>query len=213
MITIEPEQQLSLILSCQVLQAFVNNLLSTLHDSSPTTDIAKVDSWGLKGNDGTFIQLNTWDSRTMNDREYYTIVPLPLASEVTASHPPIHLEWALLGANTLQPLTYIRRITLPSNEMFELHDCHILLTIACYQKSRKNSRKSKTKKLTITRHNMMLPPSLTVADIIKAFEKIGTVYEVCKGSEIEVDLRTDPRTIAQHRWQHGTELKLKMFYG
>jgi hypothetical protein len=184
------------------LKAFINYLLSTIHHDN-LTEIPITDRWGLKGNEDGFIDLDKWDPRQAS-QDVYKVIALPVTSG-PGILTPIHPQWANLGGLWL---SRVKSIQLPSQEVFEIRESHLLLVIH-YQVRVKVSKKRT--KIVETRNSVLIPADLKVVDLVKTFRVMGNVSGVFEIPDSSSNIRTtDTRTATDLGWRHGTELRLEM---
>jgi hypothetical protein len=171
-----------------------------MHHDDPLTDIPNTDCWGLKGNEDGFIDLDRWDPR-QSSQDVYKVVALPVVGD-PGKLAPVPPQWARLSSG-------IRSIHLPSQEVFQIREPHLLLVIRCQLKVKVSKKKSMIEE---SRRSMLVPAELKVVDLVEAFKGIGKVTGVFETPATVSNIQTnDTRTAADLGWKHGTELRLEMF--
>jgi len=193
------------VLTKDLLIAFINRLLSTLHHNSLPTEIPEPGCWGLEDNEKGSMNLDNWDPRKTN-LNIYKVVALPSPSDPTTLT-PIYPQWAVLGGGSLQT-SDVKSIQLPSQEVFEVRGSHLLIVVYYQLRVRISNRRSRIEE---KEHRLLIPADLKVMDLVKAFRAIfytSRLYEVLNpSSNLQA---TDTRTVKELGWRHGTELKLEM---
>jgi hypothetical protein len=102
----------------------------------------------------------------------------------------------------------IKSIQLPSREVFEIREPHLLLVI--YYRVRVRVSKKKTK-IVETRNSVLIPADLKAVDLVKVFKVMGNISGVFEIPDSSSNIRTtDTRTATDLGWRHGTELRLEM---
>jgi len=191
------------VLTKALLKAFINHLLSTIHQDNSSTETPNTDCWGLEGNEDGFIDLGSWDPR-QTSQDVYKVIALPVTSG-TGTLPPIHPQLAILGG--LSP-SRVKSIQLPSREVFEIRGSHLLVVI--HFRVRVKGSKKKTK-IEETQDSVLIPADLKVVDLVKAFKDKGKVSGVFEIPDSSSNIKTtDARTATDLGWRHGTELRLEM---
>jgi hypothetical protein len=162
------------------------------------------DSWGLKGNEDSFIDLDHWDPR-QTSQDVYEVIALPVMGDL-GSLTPVHPQWAILGGG-LWP-SRIKSIQLPWQEIFEIRGSHLLLVIHYRVKVKISNRKTKIEE---TRNSVLIPADLKVVDLVKPFKVMGNISGIIEIPDSSSNIRTtDTRTATDLGWRHGTELRLEM---
>jgi hypothetical protein len=160
----------------------------TIHHGNSSTEIPATDCWGLKSDEDGFIDLERWDPRQTR-QDVYKVIALPVTSG-PGTLTPIYPQWASLGEG-LWPLR-VKSIQLPSREVFEIRESHLLLVI--HYRVRVGGSKKK-KKIQETRNSVLIPVDLKVTDLVKAFKDMGNVSGVFEIPDSSRNIQTtDART-------------------
>jgi hypothetical protein len=192
------------------LKTFINELLSNIHEDKLSMETPSPDCWGIKGNEDSFIDLNSWNPRKTVP-EIYKVIALPTVIALPAVGnlgilTPINPQWAALGGGFWP--SRIKSIRLPSNEIFDVQGSHLMVVIHYRVKIKIVNKPARFEDV---KHSMLIPANLKVAELAKAFSVNGRI--VSRLIEIPETsnkiIKTDIRTATDLGWKQGTELRIE----
>lgn len=87
----------------------------------------------------------------------------------------------------------IKSIQLPSREVFEIRESHLLLVIHYRVRVRGSKKKKKIKE---TRNSVLVPADLKVVDLVKLFKVMGNISGIFEIPDSSSNIRTTDTRIA-----------------
>ena len=118
------------------------------------------------------MDLDSWDPRQTN-QNVYKVIALPIMSD-PATLTPIYPQWAILGGSLLRTSS-VKSIQLPSQEVFEIRESHLLVVVHYQTKVRVSNRRTRIEE---SRHTVLISSDLKVFDLVKAFKAIGNIGRI-----------------------------------
>ncbi|CZS92480.1 uncharacterized protein RAG0_03063 [Rhynchosporium agropyri] len=188
------------IISKQQLCDYVDALLEDLAHQYPTTVSPKPGMWKLVRADAD-MDLDKWDPRSLELDK-----PLFITSNIKPSHAVIASATALHNVSWVWA-DGMMSVCFPGQGAFVLEGYNrVFIVLRCQTKFRVSNKK---KRIDETSHNMFIPMTYTVQDVLRLIQA-SNVCGVFQEPH-ESNLRWSGSSASELGWKHGSVLRLELW--